>query len=182
MKRFFGHLPACVEAFGFGHLAREREHQRDGVLGGGDRIAERRVHHHHALAPKRRNIDIVDADPGAADDLQIGRGIEDFLRHLGRAADGKAIIVADHRFQLFGGLAGDDIDVAATLGERSRGVGVHLVGNKYFGFGHVFESLKSGQAGRGELVSGALIVKAKLETGKGPEPAGVAKLSGLKRP
>jgi hypothetical protein len=34
---------------GFGDLAREREHQRNGVFRRGDRVAERRVHHHHAL-------------------------------------------------------------------------------------------------------------------------------------
>src|SRR3546814_13882759 len=32
-----------------GELAGEREHQRDRVFGGGDRITERGVHHHHAL-------------------------------------------------------------------------------------------------------------------------------------
>ena len=39
---------------GLGQLAGEREHQRDGVLGGGDRVAERGVHHHHAAARWRR--------------------------------------------------------------------------------------------------------------------------------
>jgi hypothetical protein len=48
MKRFFSHLPAWVEGRRLGHLAGEREHQGDGVLGGGDRIAERGVHHHDA--------------------------------------------------------------------------------------------------------------------------------------
>jgi hypothetical protein len=79
-----------------------------------------RVHHDHALGRSGiGNIDIVDADAGAADDLQVGRGVEDFLRHLGRAADGEAIIFADDRFQLFRSLAGDDIDVAAAIGGRS---------------------------------------------------------------
>jgi len=38
MKRFFSHLPACVEASACGNLPRERQHQRDRVLGGRDRI------------------------------------------------------------------------------------------------------------------------------------------------
>jgi hypothetical protein len=78
-------LAGLGRGVGGGDLAREREHQRDGVLGRGDRIAERRVHHDHALGRRGRNVDIVDADAGAADDLQVGRGGEDFLRHLGRA-------------------------------------------------------------------------------------------------
>jgi hypothetical protein len=108
---------------GFGDLAGEREHHRDRVLGRGDRVAERAC-----SSPPRPcrggigNIDIVDADAGAADDLEIGRGVEDFLRHLGRAADGEAIIFADHRDQLVRSLAGDDIDFYAAIPEDLRGV------------------------------------------------------------
>ena len=80
MKRFFSHLPAWVEASASGNCAGEREHQGDGMLGGGDRIAERRVHHHHAARGGGGDVDIVDPDPGAADDLQIGRGVEQFAR------------------------------------------------------------------------------------------------------
>ena len=82
---------------GFGDLAGEREHQRDGVFGGGDRVAERGVHHHDALRRGGGDIDVVDADPGAADDLEVGGGVEDLLGHLGRAADREAIILADDR-------------------------------------------------------------------------------------
>jgi hypothetical protein len=71
MKRFFSHLPACVERSAAGIWRAEREHHGDGVLGRGDRVAEGRVHHDHA--PRRRgfDIDVVDADAGAADDLEI---------------------------------------------------------------------------------------------------------------
>jgi hypothetical protein len=41
------------------------------VFGGGDRIAERRVHHHHALGACNRDVDIVDPDPGAALTLDV---------------------------------------------------------------------------------------------------------------
>ncbi len=61
---------------GFGQLAGERKEHRDGMFGGSDRIAERRVHDDHPLGRCGGDIDIVDADPGAADDLQIGRGGE----------------------------------------------------------------------------------------------------------
>jgi hypothetical protein len=47
------------------------------VLGGRDRIAEGRVHHDNP-ALGRPNIDVVDADAGAADDAEpLGRG-DDF--------------------------------------------------------------------------------------------------------
>ena len=80
MKRFFSHLPAWVEASACGICARQREHQRDRVLGGGDRIAERRVHHDDALGGRRRNVDVVDADAGAADHLQALRLLQDLRR------------------------------------------------------------------------------------------------------
>ena len=58
---------------GLGNLPRQRQHQRDRVLGGGDRIAERRIHDDDAARGRRRNIDIVDADAGAADHFETFR-------------------------------------------------------------------------------------------------------------
>ena len=46
MKRFFSHLPDWVDWSACGDFAGEREQHRDRMLGGGDRIAERRVHDH----------------------------------------------------------------------------------------------------------------------------------------
>jgi hypothetical protein len=76
MKRFFSHLPALVEAIGLRDLAGEREHHRDGVLGGGDGVAEGRVHHHDAARGGGGDVDVVDADAGAADDLEPRRGVQ----------------------------------------------------------------------------------------------------------
>ena len=80
-ERLAGHLDAheavlfplarLRRGVGLGQLPREREHQRDGVFGGGDRIAERGVHHDHAAWRGGGDIDIVDPDPGAADDLEV---------------------------------------------------------------------------------------------------------------
>ena len=80
MKRFFSHLPAWVEASACGQLAGEREHQGDGMLGGGDRIAERRVHDDDAARGGGRDVDIVDADAGAADHLEVRRRLEQVRR------------------------------------------------------------------------------------------------------
>ncbi len=62
-------------AVGGGDLAGQRKHHRDRVLGGGDRVAVGRVHDDDAALGRRRDIDIVDADPGAADHLEgVGGG------------------------------------------------------------------------------------------------------------
>jgi hypothetical protein len=123
---------------GLGQLAGKREHQRDRVLGSGDRVAERSVHHHHALGAGVRDVDVVDPDPGAADHLEVGRGVEDLLGDLGRRADREAVVLADDCLELFGCLAGDDIDIAAALLEDAGGVGVHFVRDEDFGLGHDF--------------------------------------------
>ena len=130
MKRFFSHLPAWVEALAAGICARQREHQRDRVLGRGDRIAEGRVHHDDAARGGGRDVDIVDADAGAADDLELGRGGDQLFGDLGGRADGEAVILADDFEQLVLVLAEIrlvvDLD-AAILEDLDGGVG-KLVG------------------------------------------------------
>jgi hypothetical protein len=92
---------------GLGDLAGDGEHHRDGVLGGGDRVAEGRVHHDHALLGGGRDVDIVDADAGAADHLEVGRRRRAPSGDLGGRADGEAVILADDLEQLVLVLAED---------------------------------------------------------------------------
>ena len=70
-------LAGLGRAVGGGDLAGQREHHGDGVLGGGDGVAVRRVHHHDAALGGRGDVDVVDADAGAADDLEVRRGGQD---------------------------------------------------------------------------------------------------------
>jgi len=115
------------------NLARQGKHERDGVFRRRDRVAERRVHHHHALCRGVGDVDIVDADTRTADHLEVGGRVEDLLGHLGRGPDGEAVILADHRFQLVRRLAGNLVHLDAAIPEDLRGLRVHLVGNEYFG-------------------------------------------------
>ena len=122
---------------GFRNLAGQRQHQRDRVLGGGDRIAERRVHHDDAARGGRRDVDIVDADAGAADHLQVFCLFEDLGRHLGGRADGEAVETADQ----FGKLVliltetGLEIDLDAAILEDLHGGGRKRIGDENFGHG-----------------------------------------------
>ena len=135
MKRFFSHLPAWVEASACGICARQREHQGDRVLGGGDRIAEGRVHHDDALRGRGRDIDIVDADAGAADHLQVLRLLEDLRRHLGGRADREAVEIADDLGELVLVLAELrlEIDLDAAILEDLHGGGRQSIGNENLG-------------------------------------------------
>ena len=66
-----------------------------------------------------RNIDIVDADAGAADDLEIGRSRDQLFGRLGGRADGQTIIIADDFEQLFLVLA--ELRHGNRLRRRDRG-------------------------------------------------------------
>ena len=100
------------------------------MLGGGDRIAERRVHHDHAASGGGRNVDVVDADAGAADDFQFRRPLEQLGRHFGGGADGEPIIVANDFGELFLIESRFDVDLNAALLEDGDGGGRELIGNK----------------------------------------------------
>ncbi len=65
---------------GLGNLPGEREHHSDRMFGGGDGIAERRIHHDNPLRRGGGNIDIVDADPGATDHFQFDRAVREVWR------------------------------------------------------------------------------------------------------
>ena len=110
---------------GGGNLPGEGEHQCHGMFGRRDRIAERRIHHDDASRGRRRNIDIVDADAGAADDLQIGGLFEHLGRDLGRRTDGEPVIIADDCGEFFLVLAEVrlEIDFDAALLEDCDGGG-----------------------------------------------------------
>ena len=130
MNRFFSHLPAWVDCVGLGHFAGEREEHGDRMLGGRDRIAERRIHDDDAARGRRRHIDRVDADAGPADHLQARQcGIEDWRGHPGRAPHREPVIVADDRREFVGGQAGIFVDGDAALAEDRRRARVHRVRN-----------------------------------------------------
>ena len=83
-------LPACrrcSDACASGMWRAQGQHQADGVLRGGDRVALRRVDDDDAAPGRRVDVDVVDAGAGAADDLQLAAGVEDVGGHLGLAAD-----------------------------------------------------------------------------------------------
>ena len=100
------------------------------MLRGRDRIAEGGVHHDHAARGRGRNVDVVDADAGAADDLQFRRVFEQFRGDFGGRADRKAVIVADDPGEFVLVEPGFDVDLDAALLEDGDGGGRELVGNE----------------------------------------------------
>ncbi len=82
-------LAGAEVAIGLRNIAGLCEQQRDGVLGRRQHVRLRRVHHHHAAPGRRFDVDVVEPDPGAADDHElVGR-----FEHLGGDLRG----AADHQ-------------------------------------------------------------------------------------
>src|SRR6185437_8649003 len=75
------------------------------------------------------------ADAGAADDLQLRRGLDDVRRDLGRGADRDAVILADDLEQLVFRETGLDVGLDAALLEDGDGGRRELVGDQDFGHG-----------------------------------------------
>src|SRR5262249_50785836 len=94
--------------------------------GGGDRVAEWRVHHDHALGGRRRNVDIVDADAGATNDAELLGLLQELGGHLGGRAGGEPVELADH--------LGELVLVPAQLG-LEHGLDAAILENLYGGIG-----------------------------------------------
>src|SRR5450432_1751819 len=72
------------------------------MLGGGDRVAEWRIHDHDAAGSGASDIDVVDPYAGPADHFEAGGGGNDLLVCLGRGPHREAIVATDaaHEFRL----------------------------------------------------------------------------------
>ena len=91
-------LPAPVlqRRVGLRDVAGQRQQQADRVLRGGDDRRLGRIRDHDALARRRVDVDVVDADAGAADHLQPLGPLDQVGREFRRRADDDAVVVADH--------------------------------------------------------------------------------------
>src|SRR5215472_12538923 len=102
------------------------------MFGGGDRIAERGVHHNDAARGCRRNVDIVDADAGAADHFEPLGVVEELARYLGCGADREPIETIDGGGKFFFVLAEirREFDIEAAILENRHGGRRQRIGNK----------------------------------------------------
>ena len=123
-------LAGLRRGIGLRQLTGNGKHQRNSVFGRRDRIAERRVHDDDAAAGRCRDIDIVNADAGAANDLKICGGSDQLFRRLGRGADRETVIIADDfgKFVLVLAELRLEIDLDATVAENLDGSFRQFVG------------------------------------------------------
>ena len=123
-------LPASGDERGVGlrDVAGLGEEQRHRVLGGGDDVALGGVDDHHAAAGGGLGVDVVEPDPGAPDDKQVGPGGEHLVGDVGGRADDEGVGPDDGVEQLGRREVGAHIDlvpggaqpIEPTVGDRFR--------------------------------------------------------------
>ncbi len=120
-----GPLPGAADQRGVRprHVAAEREHQRQGVLGGGHRVRFGRVGDDDAAPGRGRDVDVVDAGAGAADHLEAAGALDQLGSHLGGRADEQRVVVADRLVQLRVGHLQAQVDLKALAQHVDAGVG-----------------------------------------------------------
>ena len=125
-------LAGLHRLIGGGHHARQRQHQRAGVLGDADAVGARRVDDEDAAAAGGRHVDVVDAGAGAADDAQARRRGEQILGDLGRAAHEQRVGVGEVLGQIAGAAAGSGVDLPAFGAQQFERRSGQVVGDDDF--------------------------------------------------
>jgi hypothetical protein len=135
--RVLAALPlAALECLvGRGDVAGGGQQQADGELRGAGDVGGRRVHDHDTGLRGGLDVDVVEADAGAGDDLQLLGGRDGLGVDLGGRADQDRVDVDDGRQQgrAVGAVDGADLEVGP---ERVDGGGRELFGDEYDGLGH----------------------------------------------
>ena len=95
--RLRSHRPAIERGMGLRNVAGLGQQQRHRVLGRRDDVRLRGVDHHHAPRRRRLDVDVVETDPGAADDDEVGAGRQHLVGHLRGRADDQRLAAGDRR-------------------------------------------------------------------------------------
>jgi hypothetical protein len=120
-------LAAGQRAVRLRDVARQREHQRHGVLRGGDDVRLRRVGDDDAALGGRLDVDVVDPDPGAPDHAQVVGLLDQLRGQLRGRPDQDRVVVADALGQLLVAPVDPEVDVEALAQEVHAGVGELLL-------------------------------------------------------
>ena len=155
-------------------LPRHREHHGDGVLGGGDRVAEGRVHHHDALGAEAAGMSTLSTPiPARPITRRLPALAISSARHLGGRADREAVVAADDLGQPRR-VAAElrlEVDLDAAVAEDLHGGVGKLIGNKNLGHGYVILVAGPGPpVSRGTRGQAAAFVAAKAQSSHGSAP------------
>ena len=110
-------------------LSGEGKEQRERVLGRRHDVGLRRVGDDDPALGGGRDVDVVNADAGAADGLQVGGLVDEVGRHLGGRPDQQAVVLADAGLEVEALDVERGVDVEVRLEEVDAG-GADLLGDE----------------------------------------------------
>ncbi len=137
--------PAGQRRVRLGDVARQRQQQRHGVLGGGDRVRLRRVGDHDPALGGGLHIDVVDPHAGTTHGSQPPRLVEQAAVEARRRADQDPLVLADPRVELVGTPAGTHVDLEVLAQQIDPGLADPL-GHQHLGLAQWCSSSQSMQA------------------------------------
>ena len=121
---------------GVGDVAAEAEHECEGVLTRGNRVAAGRVHDYDALLRGGILVDIVRAHAGAPDYLEAGGIFQRGCGHLRGAPNHQPVIVVDDGRQFLFLLRRFDIGFNAGLAKQGHAFFTQVVQHQYAQHGY----------------------------------------------
>ena len=127
-----GAIPLAVfhALVGAGRVARNSEHQRHRLLGSRYDVGQRRIAYDDATLGGRLAVDVVDADAGAPDDLELLARLDDLARHRGGRTDDQGIVIGNHIEQLLGSSVGFKGYVVTSVFENGDAILRELLWNQ----------------------------------------------------
>ncbi len=125
LQRFLLPLGGVHGGVGARDGAGHGDHEAEGELGDGDGVGAGRVHDDDAAVRGCGGVDVVDAYAGAADDAEVGRGLEQLGVGLHGGADDQGVGVGEFLLQAAGTelgdlVGGDDVPAGFLLQHGQR--------------------------------------------------------------
>ena len=124
-------LPGFEVGIGLRYVPRQSEHEGDGMLRGRNGIAGGSVYHDYTLPRRLLDIDIVDADPGPTDYLQLLPGPDQLGGYLHLTAHYQGFVVAYNRYYLIGRQPGPEINVGVAV-KNLQPFSRNILSDQYF--------------------------------------------------
>ncbi len=121
------HSPAAREAWAAGMCRARRQDVADREFGGADDVGCRRVDDHHAGFGRGLDVDVVEPDAGAGDDLQGGSGGDRFRVDLRGRPHEHRVRVGERRQQ------GDPVGAVDVADVEVRAESLNRRGREFFG-------------------------------------------------
>ncbi len=118
-----------------GNIARLRQDEGHRLLGRGEDVGDRRIHHHDPEFGGPRHVDVVESDSGPADHDKVATRFEGRRVHLGRRPDDERLSTHHRLEQFLGAQSEANVNVVPGPTQFVESVRGDLFGHEYTSHG-----------------------------------------------